>query len=80
MTWSSSLEDGSNDLNVYPSYLVLTIDPDMISPQKIILREAVYNAISLNALALYDQVDFDLWLTTVIPAELAYNGPQYSST
>jgi hypothetical protein len=50
-----------------------------MTPEKIILREAVYNAITLNALALYDLIDFDTWLTTVIPTELTYNGPQYPS-
>jgi hypothetical protein len=51
----------------------------MTTPKQIIFREAVYNAVTLNALALYDLVDFDAWLTTVIPAELAYTGPQYPS-
>jgi hypothetical protein len=48
----------------------------MMTPEQIIFRESVYNAITLNALALYDLVEFDEWLISVIPAELAYNGPQ----
>jgi hypothetical protein len=48
-----------------------------MSPPQIIFREAVYNAITLNALHLYDAIDFDNWLETVIPEELSYNGPQY---
>ena len=40
-------------------------------------RESVYNAITLNALALYDLVDFDSWLVSVIPSELSYSGPHH---
>jgi|SRR5277367_4285789 hypothetical protein len=57
--------------------LPLTLDPDMAGPEQVIFRESVYNAVTLNALALYDLIDFDSWLTSVIPAELAYTGPQY---
>jgi hypothetical protein len=57
---------------------VLTLDPDMMKPEQIVFRESVYNAVTLNALALYDLVDFDSWLTSMIPTELAYTGPQYS--
>ena len=52
----------------------LRIDPDMVVPEQIVFREAVYNAVTLNALALYDFVDFDSWLTSIIPAELAFSG------
>ena len=38
----------------------------------------MYNAITLNALSLYDLVDFDTWLTTIILEELLYDGPQYT--
>jgi len=51
-------------------------DPDIMTPEQLIYRESVYNAVTLNALALYDAVDFDSWLTNLIPAELAYSGPQ----
>jgi len=50
----------------------------MAGPEQVIFRESVYNAVTLNALALYDLIDFDSWLTSVIPAELAYTGPQYA--
>lgn len=40
----------------------------------VIFRESVYNAVTLNPLALYDLIDFDTWLTTVIPAELSLSG------
>jgi hypothetical protein len=56
---------------------MLIADPDMMTPEQIIFRESVYNAVTLNALALYDFIDFDAWLTSIIPAELAYSGPQY---
>lgn len=59
-----------------PSRSQVTIDPDMMIPEQVIFRESVYNAITLNALALYDLIDFDSWLTSVIPAELAYSGPK----
>ena len=49
----------------------------MAGPEQVIFRESVYNTVTLNALALYDLIDFDSWLTSVIPAELAYTGPQY---
>ena len=51
------------------------IDPDMMTSEQIIFREAVYNAITLNALALYELIDFDEWLVSIIPAELSYSGP-----
>jgi hypothetical protein len=60
-----------------PSCVPLTLDPDMAGPEQVIFRESVYNTVTLNALALYDLIDFDSWLTSVIPAELAYTGPQY---
>jgi hypothetical protein len=47
----------------------------MMTPEQIIFREAVYNAITLNSLALYDLIDFDEWLVSIIPAELSYSGP-----
>lgn len=47
-----------------------------MTPEQLIYRESVYNAVTLNALALYDSVDFDTWLTSLIPAELEYSGPQ----
>lgn len=47
-----------------------------MTPEQVIFRESVYNAVSLNSLALYDLIDFDSWLTSVIPAELAYTGPK----
>jgi hypothetical protein len=49
----------------------------MTTPDQVIFRESVYNAVTLNPLALYDHIDFDTWLTTVIPAELSFSGPQY---
>jgi hypothetical protein len=49
----------------------------MTTPDQVIFRESVYNAVTLNPLALYDQIDFDTWLTTVVPAELSFSGPQY---
>ena len=52
-------------------------DLEMKTPEEVVFRESVYNAVTLNSLALYDLVDFDSWLSTVIPAELAYAGPQY---
>lgn len=62
-----------------PTYFLLksllTLDPDMMTPEQVIYREAVYNAITLNSLALYDLIDFDEWLVSVIPAELSYSGP-----
>lgn len=47
----------------------------MMTPDQIIFRESVYNAITLNALALYDLIDFDNWLLSIIPSELSYSGP-----
>src|SRR5579859_931570 len=47
----------------------------MMTPDQIIFRESVYNAITLNALALYDIIDFDDWLLSTIPSELSYSGP-----
>ena len=32
---------------------------------------------TLNPLALYDLIDFDAWLDTIIPAELSFSGPKY---
>ena len=32
---------------------------------------------TLNPLALYDFIDFDAWLNTIIPAELSFSGPKY---
>ena len=51
----------------------------MTDPEQIIFRESVYNAVTLNALHLYDLIDFDTWLVTLIPAELTYTGPQYTA-
>lgn len=56
---------------------MLILDLEMTTPGQTVFREAVYNAVTLNALALYDLIDFDTWLTTIIPAELTYTGPQY---
>lgn len=53
------------------------LDPEMMAPEQIVFRESVYNAVTLDALALYDFIDFDAWLDSVIPAELTYSGPQY---
>jgi len=47
----------------------------MMTYEQVIFREALYNAITLNALSLYDLIDFDEWLVSVIPAELSYSGP-----
>jgi hypothetical protein len=58
-------------------YAWLMIDPEMMTPEKTLLREAIYNAITLNALALYDLIDFDAWLVTGVTAELANIEPQY---
>jgi hypothetical protein len=55
----------------------LMLDPEMMTPEKTLLREAIYNAITLNALALYDLIDFDTWLVNGISAELANNESQY---
>jgi hypothetical protein len=52
-------------------------DLEMKTSEEVVFRESVYNAVTLNALALYDLIDFDAWLTTVIPTELAFTGPQY---
>jgi hypothetical protein len=51
-----------------------------MNPENMIFRESVYNAVSLNALPLYDVVDFDEWLVSVIPLELSYDGIQYVFT
>ena len=69
--------DCIQSLHRMSTHLSSNLDSDM-SPNQIIFREAVYNAISLNALHLYDAIDFDDWLITVISQELSYNGPQYS--
>lgn len=63
---------------LFPPFFLIS-DSDM-SPEHVIFREAVYNAITLNALHLHDEIDFDNWLNTVIPQELSYNGPQYSQS
>src|SRR5947207_9968129 len=61
------------------SQVILMKDLEMNTPEEIVFRESVYNAVTLNALALYDLIDFDAWLTTVIPAELAFTGSLFLS-
>lgn len=47
----------------------------MMTPEQVVFREAIYNAITLNSLALYELIDFDEWLVSIIPTELSYSGP-----
>ena len=51
---------------------------NLIMSEPLIIRESLYSAITINALALYDLIDFDDWLRTIIPAELRVEGPRYA--